>query len=107
MIAFQTGIFTAQSFDKDAHALDAPRVTGGPKALSAELSKFFIGINDPLGNNPKGTPFDPDIFNLYRYWQSLKGSGGETLHRDRSRAAKSCSIPQRSISPASQALTTT
>jgi cytochrome c peroxidase len=82
MIAFETGIFTAQSFDNEAHALDAPRVTGGPKALSAELSKFFIGINDPLGNNPKGTPFDPNIFNLYLYWQSLRGSGGETLRRE-------------------------
>jgi cytochrome c peroxidase len=82
IVAFETGIFTAQNFENEAHALDAPRATGGPKALSAELSNFFIGINDPLGNNPKRTPFDPDIFNLYRYWQSLRGSGGETLHRE-------------------------
>jgi cytochrome c peroxidase len=56
MIALQTGIFTAQSFDKDAHALDAPRVTGGPKALSAELSKFFITRSGRLSTSALPTP---------------------------------------------------
>jgi cytochrome c peroxidase len=33
-----------------------------------QLAAFFIGVNDPLGNNPKGQPFNPNIFDLYRPW---------------------------------------
>jgi cytochrome c peroxidase len=27
-----------------------------------------VGINDPLGGNPRGTPFTPVIFNLFNAW---------------------------------------
>jgi cytochrome c peroxidase len=74
-----TGIFTAQVFDNEARSLHARNATGGPRALSAE--KFFIGINDPFGLNPTGAPFDPNIFNLYKPWLSLRGTGDETRHR--------------------------
>jgi cytochrome c peroxidase len=83
IIAFETGIFTAQNFDNEAHALNAPHVTGGPKALAAELSKFFIGINDPIDPKARrGRPFDPNIFDLYQYWLNLRDRGGETLNRE-------------------------
>jgi hypothetical protein len=39
--------------------------------LSKELKKFFIGVNDPTGQNPNGTPFDPKIFDLYKSWRQL------------------------------------
>jgi cytochrome c peroxidase len=76
-----TGIFTAQVFDNEARSLHARNATGGPRALSAELSKFFIGVNDPLGLNPKGLPFDPNIFDLYKYWEGLRGDGDKTEAR--------------------------
>jgi cytochrome c peroxidase len=71
MADFQNGLFTAQNFDNEAHDLRAGDGAGGPVALPSE--KFFTGINDPLGQNPKHQPFDPNIFDLYKYWQNLRG----------------------------------
>lgn len=72
IVAFQNGIFTAQVSDNKATALSANRATGGPNALSLELAKFFIGVNDPLGENPTGAPFTSQIFNLFRPWLGLQ-----------------------------------
>ena len=66
IVAFETGIFTAQIFDYQAGNLNAAGASGGPVALSLEIANFFIGVNDPLGLNPKGTPFNPNIFDLYK-----------------------------------------
>lgn len=71
IVAFEKGIFTAQEFDKAAHNLHALHATGGPIALAADLPNFFIGINDPFGMNPTGASFDPNIFDLYKPWESL------------------------------------
>ena len=68
MVAFETDLFTAQAVDKHAGSLNDHNATGGPIALSMQLATFFIGVNDPLGNNPKGQPFSPNIFDLYRPW---------------------------------------
>ena len=54
-------------FDNDAGDLTAGTATGGPVALSQEIANFFVGVNDPVGLNPKGTPFDPNIFDLYLF----------------------------------------
>jgi hypothetical protein len=76
IVAFQRGIFTAQVFDNKAKFLTDDNAKGGPVALSLELANFFIGVNDPLGLNPKGIPFTSQIFDLYRPWLN----SGE--HRD-------------------------
>jgi cytochrome c peroxidase len=81
IVAFESGIFTAQNFDKEAHDLDALHTTAGPKALSQQLAKFFIGVNDPFEMNPTGAPFDSNIFDLYKYWQTLRGDSDETQER--------------------------
>jgi hypothetical protein len=70
-----SGVFTAQIFDGADIYLADPGAKGGPIALSKELAKFFIGINDPLGQNPKGTPFSPQIFDLYGNWGSHGATG--------------------------------
>jgi cytochrome c peroxidase len=49
--------------------------------LSKEQSKFFIGINDPLGQNPSGASFTPDIFDLYGNWGDLHGRGPKSERR--------------------------
>jgi cytochrome c peroxidase len=77
IVAFETGLFTAQDFDNQAHVLHADGATGGPIALS--LQKFFTGINDPLVNN--GASFDPNIFDLYRPWLGLRGRSDENSYR--------------------------
>jgi hypothetical protein len=68
IVDFESGLFTAQAFDRKAGALDARGATGGPVALQEELASFFIGINDPFGQNPNGTPFSPAIFSLFQAW---------------------------------------
>ncbi len=66
------GTFTAQTFDYRALYL-GDMAQGGPINLSQQLTNFFIGINDPLGNNPTGAPFTSEIFNLYDEWAELSG----------------------------------
>ncbi len=68
IVAFESGIFTAQAFDFKAGNLADGGSKGGPTALSLQLASFFIGVNDPLGHNPNGTPFTSQIFDLYRPW---------------------------------------
>ena len=75
IVAFESGLFTAQSFDRKAGALDAYGAEGGPHYLAEALSYFYIGINDPLGLNPKGYAFSPAIFDLYNDWSDLAGRG--------------------------------
>jgi hypothetical protein len=66
IVAFETGLFTAQRRDDNAGALRAAGATGGPRALSTE--PFFTGINDPVGLNPTGAPFDPGAFTIFDAW---------------------------------------
>jgi hypothetical protein len=82
IVAFETGIFAAQEFDDIAQLLHDDGTTGGPVALSLQLANFFIGVNDPLGQNPHGTPFSPAIFDLYKPWLGLQGRSPVTLDRE-------------------------
>jgi cytochrome c peroxidase len=79
IVDFETGIFTAQIFDNQAHDLHADGANGGPLALPQQLAEFFVGTNDPVGLNPTGAPFDPDIFDLYTspMWQGLQDRDGD------------------------------
>ena len=81
IVAFESGIFTAQAFDDQAGSLADDGSTGGPVALSLQLPNFFIGINDPLGQNPHGTPFTSQIFDLYRPWLA-PGRGDSAASRE-------------------------
>lgn len=79
-VAFESGIFTAQAVDNQAGNLADGGATGGPIALSLQLPNFFIGVNDPLGNNPTGAPFTSQIFDVFRPWLA-PGSGDEVAAR--------------------------
>ncbi len=73
--AFESSLYTAQVYDVAAGELNAQGATGGPKALSQQ--PFFIGINDPLGQNPTGAPFSPVIFTDFAAWATLQSSHAE------------------------------
>jgi cytochrome c peroxidase len=75
IVNFESGIFTAQLYDNGAKLLNADGGNGGPEALAGLLPGFYVGINDPLGGNPKGIPFTSQIFDLYKYWTNLNGPG--------------------------------
>ena len=73
---FEAGLATAQAFDYRAGALNSDGAAGGPANVALQtMPGFFVGINDPMGGNPHGTPFTPVIFNLYDAWAgSEKGA---------------------------------
>ena len=78
IVAYETGLYTAQSFDVAAGDLRAANAMGGPLALSDV--PFVFGENDPLGCDPTGTScnpsaaeFDPVVFTLYDAWSALTG----------------------------------
>jgi len=79
IVAFESGLFTAQEIDQRAGSLHGEGATGGPVALS--LQAFFTGINDPLGGNPTGAAFDANIFDLYRPWLGSRGHGDDVSQR--------------------------
>ncbi|MEO8521004.1 MAG: hypothetical protein ABI603_06555 [Acidobacteriota bacterium] len=67
IVDFELNLHTAQTGDLAAGALDARGATGGPLPLARE--PFFVGINDPLGQNPTGAAFDPKVFTLFTAWE--------------------------------------
>jgi cytochrome c peroxidase len=67
------GVFTAQIFDDTGQFLFSDTANGGPIALSRQVAKFFLGVNDPLGQNPTGASFSPEIFDLYGNWGNRHG----------------------------------
>jgi cytochrome c peroxidase len=82
IVAFETGLFTAQTRDRKAGSLRAEGASGGPAALSRQ--PFFTGINDPVGLNPAGAPFDSRAFTLFNAW----ASPAEPPHDDIDRARR-------------------
>ncbi len=80
IVAFESGLFTAQASSTAAGALDALGATGGVSALSQQ--PFTIGINDPA------TPasFDRSAFTLFTAWQGL--TGGDPVTRARQSIAR-------------------
>jgi len=79
IVDFETGLYTAQLRDNDAGGLDARGASGGPVALSQQ--SFFLGVNDPVGLNPTGAPFDARAFTIFRPWLTLHGDDAVTRAR--------------------------
>ena len=48
---------------------------------------FFVGINDPLGGNPRGTLFTPVIFSLVDAWANRQWWHGDSSARQNRRAS--------------------
>jgi hypothetical protein len=83
IVAFESGILTAQTFDNDAKALNGAGATGGPSHLIDTLAAFYPGINDALGGDPNLVPFTAKIFDLYDPWKNLPNLS----HVNKARAA--------------------
>jgi hypothetical protein len=80
IVDFETGVFAAQIRDRLAGGLDRAGAYGGPRTLSTQ--PFFIGVNDPVGLNPTGAPFDPHAFTIFDAWLAPGG------HHDAPTAAR-------------------
>jgi cytochrome c peroxidase len=68
IVDFELSLHTAQVIDQVAGALHGDGPGGGTGILPEQ--EFFLGINDPLGLNPTGAPFDPAAFTLFYPWQN-------------------------------------
>lgn len=69
IVAFESGLYSAQISDNAAGSLTAAGAEGGPLALSRQ--DFFIGINDPALGNPPGSDFSPFVFDIYTPWTGV------------------------------------
>jgi cytochrome c peroxidase len=68
IVDFELGIFSGQLWDDRAGLLSAGGALGGPLNLSAQL--YYPGINDTLGADPNGIPFNPVSMTLYAAWEN-------------------------------------
>jgi hypothetical protein len=89
IVEFEMGLFTAQSRDNAAGNLHAG-ASGGPRDLPS--APFFIGINDPIGLNPSGAPFEPQAFTLFDGWSDLPASAKSSVIRARRAIARGQAI---------------
>lgn len=70
IVDFETGLFAAQIFDRDAGLLTYA-VRGGPNALSNQM--FYFGINDTLeGDYRTRVPFTPTSMTLFDAWNDAQ-----------------------------------
>lgn len=76
IVEFELHLVTAQADDKAAGRLNQDDALGGPAILA--LQRFWIGINDTLGNDPTGDAFDQNAMHLFDNWNDPN-----QLNRDR------------------------
>jgi cytochrome c peroxidase len=69
IVSFETSLFTAQAYDRQAWNLNDAGARGGPQALSAQ--EFRVRINNPLSST-----FTPRVFTIYDAWQTATGTPG-------------------------------
>jgi hypothetical protein len=80
IVAFETTLFTAQVFDRDASLLHARGAGGGPKPLATDVT--YYGINDNLGDYQTGAPFSPLVFSEYQPWANIGQHHGRDEDED-------------------------
>ncbi|HEY8229591.1 MAG TPA: hypothetical protein VIG31_03970, partial [Rhodanobacteraceae bacterium] len=67
IVNFELPMVTAQVHDNHAGQLNDGGAMGGPEILAEQ--KFWVGINDSLGNDPTLDPFDPKVIRLFDHWR--------------------------------------
>jgi hypothetical protein len=72
IVKFEMSLFSSQLRDNAAGTLEAQGATGGP--LNVSTQTYFPGINDSLGSNPTGAPFDKQVFTVFSRWADLPGA---------------------------------
>ena len=66
IVEFESHLFTAQLDDQQAGSLNDDGAMGGANILAQQ--RFWVGINDTLGNDPTGEPFDSRAMRLFDSW---------------------------------------
>ena len=79
IVDFELHIFTAQQKSATAGSLEVKGATGGPLDLSME--RFYVTINDVLGADKFGNPFDSSAFTLFNTWANSNSSARAQIFR--------------------------
>ena len=87
IVDFESQLLGAQIYDENAGRLDVAGASGGPEPLATQ--EYYFGINDVLGGDPEGHPFDPVVMTAYSGWQRFadRPEGRHRHGRDPARAA--------------------
>jgi len=81
IVDFEMQLLGAQIFDEKAGRLDVAGANGGPEPLATQ--NYYFGINDVLGADPEGHPFNPVAMTVYAGWERFADA---EHHHGRSRA---------------------
>ena len=81
IVNFEVHLFTAQLVDQDAGKLNGASGMGGANILAQQ--RFWVGINDTLGNDPTGDVFDEKAMRLFDEWND---PNAQSSHDPRERA---------------------
>lgn len=84
IVEFELHLITAQVADKRAGPLNEDNAMGGASILSQQ--RFWVGINDTLGNDPTGDAFDAQAMRLFDGWND-PGLQSSRDPRDHARTA--------------------
>ncbi len=76
---FELNLATAQQVVSNAGALDILGALGGPANLAAQ--PFYVTINDVLGADALGMPFNADSMTLFRTWSKSKDKARASIAR--------------------------
>jgi len=78
IVGFELGLFSAQLRDERAGFLAASQAQGGPRYLAQE--DYYPGINDTLGADPEGEPFNSVAMTLFAPWANLARGDDDADH---------------------------
>jgi hypothetical protein len=68
IVNFEMNLATAQQVVRGAGSVDAGRAEGGPVYLANQT--FYVTINDVLGADVSGQPFNADSMTLFQAWEN-------------------------------------
>jgi cytochrome c peroxidase len=80
IVNFELGLSTAQAYSNKAGSLQGYGAKGGPLAVAS--LQYYPGINDSLGADPAGTPFQSSAMSLFDAWSDTPT--GWSIGEDRS-----------------------
>ncbi|HEY2154681.1 MAG TPA: hypothetical protein VGH33_03560, partial [Isosphaeraceae bacterium] len=79
IVRFEMNLATAQQKLHHAGELDAKGGEGGPAFVA--MQPFYVTINDVLGADTGGVPFDPDAMTLFRAWAGSRNPNRAAVAR--------------------------
>lgn len=77
ILAFELGLFSAQSYDAAAGYLHARGAGGGPLDVANFAPDYYPGINDSLGADPSGAAFTAASMTVFSAWSTVSDQEGD------------------------------